>query len=97
MNDLPSNWFSRTLSKLNRKIVPQDASSRYQKRLDREWSRVRKASADSDRIVLTFTHGKVGFTTMHKAIRQLPGYQSFQNHFMSEQGIAAARRQHPGV
>jgi hypothetical protein len=95
MNEFPRNWFSRTLSRLNRKIRPPDASSRYQKGLDRELSRVRKAFRGSDRIVLTLTHGKVGSTTVHKAVRKLPGYQSFQNHFISEQGVAEARRQHP--
>lgn len=95
MNDFPCNWFSRTLARLNRKITPPDASRSYQKGLDRELTRVRKAFGGRDRIVLTLTHGKVGSTAVHKAIRQLPGYQSFQNHFISEQGVAEARLQHP--
>ncbi|MGL4401047.1 MAG: putative capsular polysaccharide synthesis family protein, partial [Luteolibacter sp.] len=95
MNDFPRNWFSRTLSRLNQKLRPPDASRRYQKGLDRELSRVRKAFEGPDRIVLTLTHGKVGSTTIHKAVHKLPGYQSFQNHFISEQGVAEARRQHP--
>lgn len=93
MIDSPRNWFSRTLTRLNHKFSPQDPAHRYQKGLDRELARVRKAFAGSDRIVLILTHGKVGSTTIYKAVRKLPGYQSFQNHFISEEGVAEARQQ----
>jgi Putative capsular polysaccharide synthesis protein len=94
MNEFPPNWFSRQLSRLYWKISPPDATRNYQKGLDRELSRVRKAFEGCDRIVLILTHGKVGSTTVHKAVRKLPGFQSFQNHFISEEGVSEALQQH---
>ncbi len=94
MSDSPGKRLLRTLRGLKHKIIPVDVSRRYQRRLDRELSRVRETFEGSDRIVVTHTYGKVGSTAIHKAISQLPGYASFQTHFISEDGVADALRLH---
>ncbi len=96
MSDFPGSRLLRSLRRLKQIIRPPDATRRYQKGLNRELSRVRRAFEGSDQIVLTYTYGKVGSTTTHKAIRNLPGYQSFQNHFISEEGVAEALQLHRG-
>jgi hypothetical protein len=90
MSDSPGKRLLRTLRGLKHKIRPTDVSRRYQRRLDRELSRVRETFQGTERIVVTHTYGKVGSTAIHKAISQLPGYASFQTHFISEEGIAEA-------
>jgi hypothetical protein len=94
MSDSPGKRLLRTLRRLKHKISPPDVSRRYQRRLIRELSRVRQTFEGSDRIVVTHTYGKVGSTAIHKAISQLPGYASFQTHFISEEGVADALRLH---
>ena len=94
MSDSPGKRLLRTLRGLKHKIIPTDVSRRYQRRLDRELSRVRQTFEGTDRIVVTHTYGKVGSTAIHKAISQLPGYASFQTHFISEEGVADALRLH---
>jgi Putative capsular polysaccharide synthesis protein len=89
-----SNRLLRTLRGLKQKVRPTDISRRYQRRLDREISRVRQTFEGTDNIVLTHTYGKVGSTAIHKAVSKLPGYASFQTHFISEQGIADALQLH---
>lgn len=54
-------------------------------------SRVSQAFEGTDKIILTHTYGKVGSTAIHKAINKQPGYQSFQTHVISEEGVAASR------
>lgn len=93
MSDFP-NRLLRTLRGLKQKVRPTDVSRRYQRRLDREISRVRETFEGSDRIVVTHTYGKVGSTAIHKAVSKLPGYASFQTHFISEAGVAEALRLH---
>ncbi len=90
MSDSPGKRLLRTIRGLKHKIRPADVSRRYQRRLDRELSRVRETFQGTDRIVVTHTYGKVGSTAIHKAISQLPGYASFQTHFISEEGVAEA-------
>ncbi len=94
MSDSPGKRLLRAIRGLKHKIRPTDLSRRYQRRLDRELSRVRETFDGSDTIVITHTYGKVGSTAIHKAISQLPGYASFQTHFISEEGVADALQLH---
>lgn len=94
MSDSPGKRLLRTILRLKHKISPPDVSRRYQRRLERELSRVHETFEGTDRIVVTHTYGKVGSTAIHKAISQLPGFASFQTHFISEAGIADALRFH---
>jgi hypothetical protein len=94
MSDLSGKRFLRTLRGLKHRIIPPDVSRRYQRRRDRELSRVRETFEGSDRIVVTHTYGKVGSTAIHKAVSRLSGYASFQTHFISEEGVADALRLH---
>jgi hypothetical protein len=94
MSDSPGKRLLRTIRGLKHRILPPDVSRRYQRRLDREVSRVRETFEGSDSIVVTHTYGKVGSTAIHKAISQLPGYASFQTHFISEEGVAEALQLH---
>lgn len=94
MSDSPGKRLLRTLRGLKHRIRPPDVSRRYQRRLDRELSRVRETFEGTDRVVVTHTYGKVGSTAIHKAISQLPGYASFQTHFISEEGVAEALQLH---
>lgn len=94
MSDSFGSRLLLTLRRLKSKIRPPDTARRYQRRLDRELSRVREAFEGSDKIVLTHTYGKVGSTAIHKAITKLPGYASFQTHFISEKGVADALQLH---
>lgn len=73
-------------------IFGTDPKYLYQKGLSRELFRVRQAFRSPDKIILTYTYGKVGSTAIHKAISDLSGYRSFQNHFISKEGVAEARR-----
>jgi hypothetical protein len=83
------------LRKIWHKVSPPDPARRYQRRLNNELSRVARAFKETDRIVLTHTYGKVGSTTVHKTIDKQPGYQSFQTHVISEEGVAESRQSCP--
>jgi hypothetical protein len=62
--------------------------------LEVELERVSKAYRSSCDFVVVHTCGKVGSTALHAAISAVPGAVSFQTHFISPQGIAAARLDH---
>jgi hypothetical protein len=94
MGDSIGSRFSRKLRGLKYRFIPPDVTRRYQRRLKEELSRVRQAFAGCDKIVLTHTYGKVGSTAIHKAIHKLPGYGSFQTHFISATGVADALSLH---
>ena len=94
MSGIFGNRFLRTLRKLKHKILPPDSPQGYQRRLDRELARVKRAFQGDIKPVLIHTYGKVGSTAIHTAISKLPGYGSFQTHFISEEGVAEARKIH---
>lgn len=87
--------FELRLRKIWHKVRPPDPVRQYQRRLKNELSRVVQAFEGTDRIVLTHTYGKVGSTAIHKAINKQPGYQSFQTHVISEEGVAESRQSNP--
>jgi Putative capsular polysaccharide synthesis protein len=94
MSDSSGSRFSKKLRGLKHLLFPPNISRRYERRLKSELARVRQAFDGSDKIVLTHTYGKVGSTAIHKAVGKLPGYQSFQTHFISAQGVANALQMH---
>jgi hypothetical protein len=87
--------FEQKLRKLWHKVSPPDPVRRYLRRLNRELARVSQAFKGTDNIILTHTYGKVGSTAIHKAINKQPGYQSFQTHVISEEGVAESRHSYP--
>ena len=66
----------------------------YQRRIERETQRVARAFAGELQPVLIHTYGKVGSTAIQTSINKLSGFESFQTHFISEQGVAEARAIH---
>ncbi|MGL4401459.1 MAG: putative capsular polysaccharide synthesis family protein [Luteolibacter sp.] len=94
MSDSMGSRFSKKLRGLKYLFIPPDVSRRHARRLKSELARARQAFDGSDRIVLTHTYGKVGSTAIHKAVSRLPGFGSFQTHFISASGVADALRLH---
>jgi hypothetical protein len=94
MSDSVGSRFLKKLRGLKYLVIPPNVSRRYARRLESELTRARQAFDGYDKIVLTHTYGKVGSTAIHKAISRLPGFGSFQTHFISASGVADALRLH---
>lgn len=94
MSGIFGNRLVRLLRRLKHKISPPDGPRGYERRLHRELSRVARTFKGKGKPVLIHTYGKVGSTAIHTAISALPGFGSFQTHFISEEGVAEARRIH---
>lgn len=92
MSDSISKRLSKKLRSLKYHFIPANEARRHARRLKSELSRVRQTFDGSDKIVLTHTYGKVGSTAIHKAVGKLPGYGSFQTHFITAAGVADALR-----
>jgi hypothetical protein len=94
MSGIFGNRLVRLLRKLKHKISPPDGPRGYERRLKRELTRVKQTFEGSGKPVLIHTYGKVGSTAIHTSISKLPGFGSFQTHFISEEGVSDARRIH---
>lgn len=89
------NSLIRFLKKVKRRIFPSgEGTAAYARQLRRELDRAGVAFAGKSKPVLIHTYGKVGSTAIHNQIAQLPGFDSFQTHFISEEGVAEAGRLH---
>lgn len=89
-----TNTVKSWLRNLKRRFEPKDGSVGYRRRLERELARVDRTFAGDATPVLIQTYGKVGSTAIHAAIGKLPGFGSFQTHFISEEGVQQARGVH---
>lgn len=82
------------LRKVKRRFEPKDGSPGYHRRLRKELERVSRTFGSDRTPVLIQTYGKVGSTAIHAAIMQLPGFGSFQTHFITKEGVDDARGIH---
>jgi hypothetical protein len=89
------NSLIRFLKKVKRRIFPAgEGTAAYARQLRRELDRAGGAFAGTSKPVLIHTYGKVGSTAIHNQIARLPGFESFQTHFISEEGVAEAGKLH---
>ena len=84
----------RFLRRLKARFTEREGTRGYQRRLERETRRVARTFAGELQPVLIHTYGKVGSTAIQTVINKLPGFGSFQTHFISEEGVNLARAIH---